>query len=181
MKVKGLILFVGLLLIATVYAATTHTPVRMAGTNVDNPNGFYVVMDSTDTLHEETIWSDTVNVSEGSDVNISYYYIDFTECDSAYDSMLVIISAMGTYSVGGGITAGERILFTDTIWDTGEVATLAGTVVAYHYFDMDTLLLENLYFRTIVNDSVVLDADGTYGKDSSFLQLRIDVTQRICE
>ena len=178
---KGLILFVGLLLIATVYAATTHTPVRIAGVNVDNPNGYYFVSDSTDTLLEETIWSDTVNVSEGSDINLSYYYIDYTECDSAYDSINVIVHALGTYSAGGGITAGERILYVDTIWDTGEVATLAGTVVAYHYFDMDTLLLENLYFRTIVNDSVVLDADGTYGKDSSFLQMRIDVAQRICE
>ena len=181
MKKKGLILFVGLLLIATVYAATTHTPVRMAGTNVDNPNGFYVVMDSTDSLHEETIWSDTVSVTEGSDVNLSYYYIDYTENDSANDSIVIIVHAFGTYSVGGGITAGERLLFTDTIHDTNAITTLAGTVTDYHYFDLDTLLLENIYFRTIVKDSVILDADGTQGKDSCFLQLRFDVAQRICE
>ena len=173
---KGLILFAVLLLVAVAYAAVTHNVVRVAGSATLSGDQALMIHDSTDTFLVDTFYSDTIDVLEAGKANIGIYYIDYTEADSANDSIVIIVRAFTAYGTGGEYQA-QRVIYTDTIHDTNATTALAGTITDFHHFDSDTLLGTSLWFQTIVEDSFIM-GDGI---DTSILQMRFHVAQRKCD
>jgi hypothetical protein len=175
---KGLPIFITLLICAIAYATVTNTVVRVAGTSTVAGNNCYIVHDSTTKAEVDTFSSDTVDVLEASKVILGYYYGDYTFADSANDSTVIIVLAYTAWPYSG--RTGERLIFTDTIFDTNAIATIAGTLTDFHYFDADTVLGTKLYFKTIVQDSFTGTWTGL-GTDTSTLNMNFHVTQRSCD
>ena len=181
MKVKGLILFAVLLLVAVAYAAISHQIVRPSGTANQSGNEYHLVCSIDDTAIADTIYSDTVEVLDASRVNIHLEIGSWTWPDSMIgntnnESLMVVIHTITSF--GGSF---EKIIYWDTINDTIPLAeaTLDGTVTDFHHFDADTLLGSKLWFRTIIVDSFI--DSNTVATDTLVWRAKYHVTQRTCE
>ena len=157
---KGLLLVVllGLMLILSNIGMTvTNTLLRSAGTA---GSGIVLTIDTSDTNASgymaiaDTTYSDTVDLESYKYANILIHLYDFDtgnvlDNDSVNDTIIV-----RTVTCAG---RGEPkyVIFTDTFLNVPDSA--------WHKFFLDTTALTNIYFETIITDSIGLDLDtNTY-------------------
>ena len=102
-----------LMALSLVWAAE-HTRVRPDGVYTNAGGNYYVVVDSSDTLETDTLYSDTVEIDTGANwANIVLAVTGFSVCDSCNDSVLVIVKTRTSFE---GITG--RTIYTDTFATT---------------------------------------------------------------
>jgi len=161
-------MFLGVLLCATIgFAALTDYEVaRVAGSSTTASGAALLICDSTDTFQVDTFMSDTVSVLEDAVVNIGIESIDVTEADSANDSVVIIVQTLTAFT-----GASAHVIYTDTFINHNAATDDS---VLYHHFKSDTLLWNDLYFRTIVKDSFILGE----GIDTTQVRVRMHVVQR---
>lgn len=166
------LIILGILAFAAVVIGATaeYQTLRVAGTSTITGDIYYMVVESKDSNAIDTVMSDTIDILQDKYLNVGIEYVDATLADSANDSLIVIVHTMTNFDGADG-----HVLYTDTFHDTNGITTLAGTVTR-HNLRTDTLGYNNLYFRAIFKDSVVLGA----GEDdqTTSVAMRYHVVQR---
>lgn len=137
--------------------------VRPQGTSQPSNDAYYLVCDSSDTFEVDTFYSDTVTIGDMKFLNWKFSCYGFTMADSANDSVLMIVQGIGTIDGRYPIT-----VFTDTI---GAAGTIDSAAIYSGIAKIDSLPVNQLYFRTVVSDSFILGA----GVDSSLFRLKYHV------
>ena len=163
-------LFVGLAVTAAA-AVVSYSPLRVNGASTYAGGEFYLVCDSSDTFQVDTFVSDTFFVFAGSQdlsvanfLNLSAEITGFALADSANDSVVIISTA---YTFAGAAPA--RAIAVDTF-----TTTLDSTEVLRNDIRIDSLVLQGLYFQTIVKDSFILGE----GIDSTRLAITYHVLEK---
>lgn len=156
-------------LAAVGYAAVaTYHQLRLEGASTPSGGTYIWQSDHTDSFYVDTFVSDTLDVSQAAQVATLAELTTFTECDSCNDSIILIVQTLTAFN-----GSAAHIIHTDTFGTDGTLTD--GEELQWH-FASDTLLYNKLWFRTIMSDSVVTDADSTC--DSTFIDLKYHVVQR---
>lgn len=149
---RYVLLFVIGVLLTTFVIGANYDRVRIAGeSTVDASGTYYFVCDSSDTFQIDTIFSDTMTIGEFKYIDYSLGITGYNMADSANDSLLMIVEGVGSYN--GNIPV---VIFRDTLPNT--LGTLDSTSVATGTVKIDTLPINQMYFRTIVKDSFIMGA-----------------------
>jgi hypothetical protein len=135
-----------------IYAATDSYQLRPAGTSTTGGNTFTVVYDSGDAhdkVNNDTVMSDTLDVSDYARAAVFYGLGNVTVCDSCNDSIKIFIEVLGKPINAQG-------------WYRIRVDTMGGNNIAVTFDDstkarflyLDTIPVNKLIIRTIVRDSM---------------------------
>lgn len=128
--------------------------VRWRGTATPSTNDYWIVVDSSDTLEDVTVYSDTVPIDSLAKWVVGQYELKgFTPCDSCNDSVLVIVTVHTAFD-------GEflRTILTDTL-----ATTLDSTAAAsLFWLSLDSTIANELWFATRIKDSVITTVTDSF-------------------
>jgi hypothetical protein len=145
---------------------------RVAGTATTPGNNFKMAVDSTDSFHVDTINSDVIDISNINDPASGYSQYNYAlitliidtiiKCDSCNDSMIP------TAEVWTSDDAGYSLKLTSANFTTH---SLARDTLRYRFYlnsagsgvvNKDSTLLDKIWIRTIISDSVVTNKTVKY-------------------
>lgn len=149
-------------------AQTTYDLAKVGGSATTGTGSYVWWTDHTDSIAVETLLSETLTVTEDEYVNIMGDMVTWAVCDSCLespDSQSVVVQ---TFTAFNG--RGQHIIFTDTF------TSISAGDYFEHNFRSDTSLWNQIWFRTILKDSIAMDGDST--ADSTQINLLFHVLER---
>lgn len=137
-------------------AAVFHVDedLRWCGSSTPSTNDYWIVVDSSDTLEDVTVYSDTFVIDSLAKWIVGEYALNgFTPCDSCNDSVLVIITGHTAYNGSFG-----RTVLTDTL-----ATTLDSTAAkSLFWLSLDSTIANQFWMATQIKDSVITTVSDSF-------------------